>query len=75
MPLKVSFFYSILLIIILKLLKHNIVIKLKFTFTLYLDYLNIDDVSWFVNKYTDLLNFDCKSAEFICNNVSINWLL
>ncbi|VVC44329.1 Hypothetical protein CINCED_3A017029 [Cinara cedri] len=34
------------------------------------DYLNLDDVSWFVNKYIDLLNVDCKT-ECICNGNSI----
>lgn len=38
---------------------------------LYIDYLSFEDVSWFVNKYTDLLKIDCK-ADYICNNVSIN---
>lgn len=37
----------------------------------YLDYFNFDDVSWFVNKYTDLLNIGCKT-EYAFSNVSIN---
>ncbi|XP_025425669.1 serine/threonine-protein phosphatase 4 regulatory subunit 4-like isoform X2 [Sipha flava] len=31
------------------------------------DYLNFDDVSWFINKYTDLLNVD-QISEHPCNN-------
>jgi len=34
----------------------------------FIDYLSFEDVSWFVNKYTDLLKTDCKT-EYI-NNVS-----
>lgn len=37
----------------------------------FIGYLSSEDVSWFVNKYTDLLKIDCKT-DYICNNVSIN---
>lgn len=39
----------------------------------FIDYLSFEDVSWFVNKYTDLLKIDCKTE--YSNNVSYNFLL
>jgi len=40
----------------------------------FIDYLSFEDVSWFVNKYTDLLKIDLKT-DYICNNVSLNEFL